>query len=126
MLQVVAETNAPVAAEEVRSEETPLRRGSPLPWLLLFFTVLVGLGIFVMARNRFAEQRQKVADALKADDEIHGRLKAAWSDLQEAEVKTQAAENKVKELELRVKELETQNQSMTDELDKYKKKPGKR
>jgi uncharacterized protein HemX len=116
----------PAASDEVRSEETPIRRGSPLPWLLLFFTLIVGLGIFVMARNRFAEQKQRVADALKADDDINDRLKKAVNEMLEAQQKQQAAELKVKELELRVKELEGQNESMTEDLEKLKKKPGKK
>lgn len=118
--------SSPAATEDVRSEETPLRRGSPLPWLLLFFVLVMGLGIFVMARNRFAEQKQRYADALKADDEINSRLKVAVNEMLEAQQKQQAAELKVKELEFRVKELEGQNDSMTEELERLKKKPGKK
>ncbi len=117
---------APAASEEVRSEETPLRRGSPLPWILLFFTLTVGFGIFLMAQKRLSEQKQKTAEALKADDEVNARLKAAVNEMLEATQKQQAAELKAKELELRVKELEGQNDSMTEELEKLKKKPGKK
>ncbi len=116
----------PATSEDVRSEETPIRRGSPLPWILLFFTLSVGLGIFLMAQKRLTEQRQKTAEALKADDEVNTRLKAAVNEMLDAQQKQQAAELKAKELELRVKELEGQNDSMTEELEKLRKKPGKK
>ena len=117
---------APASSDEVRSEETPLRRGSPLPWLLLFFVVAVGFGIFLMAQRRLTEQKQHTAEALKVDDEIHSRLKSAVGEMQDAQLKQQAAENKVKELEAKVKDLETQTQAMSDELDKLKKKGPKK
>jgi uncharacterized protein HemX len=97
-----------------------------LPWILLFFVLTVGLGIFWLAQKRLGEQKQKTAEALKADDEVNARLKAAVNEMLEANQKQQAAELKAKELELRVKELEGQNESMTEELEKLRKKPGKR
>ena len=42
----------PMVSEEIRSDVTPVRRGSPLPWLLLAVTVCVAAGIFAMARSR--------------------------------------------------------------------------
>ncbi len=118
--------NAPAASEEVRSEETPLKRGSPLPWLLLLVTVSVAVGVFWMARVRLGEEKLRTANALKANDEVHARLKIAVSDMEDANLKAQEAQNKTIELQNRVKELETQNQAMQDELDKLKKKPGKK
>jgi uncharacterized protein HemX len=117
---------APPSSDEMRSEETPMRRGSPLPWLLLFFVVVVGLGIFLLAQRRLADEKQHTANALKADDEIHSRLKGEVSDRLAAQQKQQEAENKVKELEMKLKDLEDKTQTMSDELDKLKKKGSKK
>ncbi len=118
--------SAPAASEEFRSEETPIRRGSPLPWLLLLVTVFVAVGIFWMARARLGEEKLRTANALKANDEVHARLKSAVGEMEDAQLKSQQAQNKTTELEAKVKDLESQNQALTDELDKLKKKGPKR
>ena len=44
-----------IRSEEVRSDFNPLKRGSPLPWLLLGITLLVGITMAFVARNRLRE-----------------------------------------------------------------------
>ncbi len=51
-------------------------RATPLPWLLLIVFITLTIAVLVVSRNRLEDERQKTAAALKANDEVHARLKA--------------------------------------------------
>ena len=85
-----------------------------------------GLGIFWMTRVRFAAEKLHTANALKANDEVHARLKAAVSDLTDAQLKADQLEGNTRALSKQIDELETQNKALLEELDKLKKKAPKK
>jgi len=109
--------------EDVRSDFNPIRQGSPLPWLLLGVTLIVGGTLAFAAHRSIIDERQRAARALQASDEVMGRLRSVVAEngrlLEEAEAsKVQKAE-----LENRAKGLEDQLKASADEIAKYKSNP---
>ncbi len=98
------------ASEHSFSEEiTAFRRWYPLPWLLLVIAVIGWIGTLWIARGRVEDERAKVAQALRASDEVASRLRQAEAD-------RSAMETKFKELETFAKSLEVKVQGLSDEL----------
>ncbi len=112
-----------VVNEEIRSDEVALpRRGSPLPWLLLAVTVAGGSGIFVMARVRLTEERVRTAAALKANDEVMGRLRSVASEYAKSQITMTELEARKGVLEKQVLELDEKSKSQAAELRDLRKK----
>jgi hypothetical protein len=84
--------------EEIRSDFNPIKRGSPLPWLLLGITLLVGVTMAVVSHSRLIEEKTRMARALQANDEIMVRLRGVIGEnqrlLEEAEA-TKARQNEL-------------------------------
>jgi septal ring factor EnvC (AmiA/AmiB activator) len=115
-----------MADEEIRSEVTPIRRGSPLPWLLLAVTLSVMVGIFAMARSRLNEERLRTANALKANDEVMGRLRAVTSDFAKSEITIAELETKRAMLERQINELAEKARSLSADLQEARRKGSKK
>lgn len=109
--------------EESRSDELELpRRGSPLPWLLLAVTLLVAVGIFAMARARLNDERLRTASALKANDEVMGRLRNLASEYAKSQLNVTELETKRELLERQLGELDLKGKALGAELQELKKK----
>ena len=108
--------------EEIHSDVTPIRRGSPLPWLLLGVTVCVTIGIFLMATRRLNDEKLRTAAALKANDEVMGRLRAAASEFAKSEITVGELETKKAMLEHQVGQLEEKARVLATELQELKDK----
>ncbi len=112
--------------EESRSEELVFpRRGSPLPWLLLVVTLCVAVGIFAMARGRINDERLRTASALKANDEVMGRLRNVASEYAKSQITLTELETRKETLERQVRELDEKNRALTTELQEQQKKKKK-
>ena len=109
--------------EEVRSDFNPLRRGSPLPWLLLGITIIVGGTMAVVSHSRIVEEKAKTARALQANDEVMGRLRGVVAENGRLLEEADAAKVQRSELENRAKGLEEQLKASADEIAKYKSNP---
>ena len=107
--------------EEVRSESTMLpRRANPLPWLLLAVSIALTIGVLVLGRTRLGEERQRTAQALKANDDVEARLREVQKAL-DALKENQAGTEVVKaELDKRAVVLELTVQKLQAELDETK------
>jgi septal ring factor EnvC (AmiA/AmiB activator) len=106
--------------QRVNTGEIPLRQTSPLPWLLLAITLLTGAGIFAMARTRLSDEKQRAANALKANDEVMQRLRAANAELEKVRADLASMETRRAEVEKHVVELEVQKQNLEAELEEAK------
>jgi hypothetical protein len=116
--------NEPMSVEEeVRSDFNPLRRGSPLPWLLLGITIIVGGTMAVVSHSRIVEEKGKTARALQANDEVMGRLRGVVAENGRLIEEADAAKVQRGELENRAKGLEEQLKASADEIAKYKSNP---
>ena len=103
--------------EEITSDETTIRpRTSPLPWLLLGVTICVAIGIFSMARARLGDEKLRTANALKANDEVMARLRAATNETAKSEITVAELETKRAMLERQLIELEEKNKAQAAEL----------
>lgn len=112
--------------EETRSDAIELpRRGSPLPWLLLAVTLLVGVGIFAMARSRLNDERLRTASALKANDEVMGRLRNVASEYAKSQITVTELETRKEILERQLAELEEKTKALGVELQELKGKKKK-
>ncbi|MBS1150872.1 MAG: hypothetical protein H6Q89_2570 [Myxococcaceae bacterium] len=108
--------------EESHSDEIGIpRRGSPLPWMLLAVTLIIAVGIFAMARGRLNDERLRTANALKANDEVMGRLRTAASEYAKSQISVTELEAKQQALEKQVKELDEKSKALGTELDELKK-----
>ena len=111
--------------EEIQSESTTIpRRGSPLPWLLLGVTICVAIGIFSMATRRLGDERLRTAAALKANDEVMGRLRTAASEFAKSELTVTELETKKAILERQVGDLEEKSRTLATELQELRDKTG--
>ncbi len=106
---------APV--EETRSGETPIPRGSPLPWLLLVLTLMVAVAIFSMARTRLAEEKLRTANALKANDEVLGRLRNVVNEQQRVSAEVSKLTAAQEQLQAKLKTSESALGTCTAELE---------
>lgn len=107
--------------EEIRSDEIQLpRRGSPLPWLLLAVTLSVAVGIFAMARSRLDDERLRTASALKANDEVMGRLRSVASEYARSQLTVTELEARKEGLERQLGELEEKHRALGVELQELK------
>ena len=114
---------APVDAmsEEIRSEEVTIpRRGTPLPWLLLAVTLSVAVGIFAMARAGLNDERMRTANALKANDEVMGRLRTAASEYAKSQITVTELETRKEMLERQVADLDEKQKALAAELEALK------
>lgn len=112
--------------EEITSDETPIRRVSPLPWLLLAVTVCVAIGIISMATRRLNDERLRTAAALKANDEVMGRLRTAASEFARSELTVTELETKRAILEKEVADLDEKSKALATELQELKDKTTKK
>ncbi len=98
--------------EEVRSESTTLpRRANPLPGMLLVLSIALTIGVPVLGRARLGDERQRTAQALKANDDVEARLRK----------EAQASSDDVKaELDKRAVVLELAVQKLQAEIDETK------
>lgn len=113
-------------SEEIRSDEVPIpRRGTPLPWLLLAVTLCVAVGIFAMARARLNDERMRTANALKANDEVMGRLRTAASEYAKSQITVTELETRKEMLERQVSELDEKQKALAAELEALKTKKKK-
>lgn len=110
--------------EEVRSDFNPLKRGSPLPWLLLGITLLVGVTMAVVSHSRLVDEKTRTARALQANDEVMGRLRGVVAENQRLLEEQEAFARQKGEFEAREKSLEAQLAASADEIARYKSKPG--
>lgn len=109
--------------EEVHSDVTELpRRGSPLPWLLLAVTLIVAIGIFAMARARLNDERLRTATALKANDEVMGRLRNVANEYAKSQLSVTELETRKEMLERQVRELDEKTKALGAEVQELKKK----
>ena len=112
--------------EETTSGETQVRRVTPLPWLLLAVTVCVAIAIFLMASRRLSDERLRTAAALKANDEVMGRLRTAASEFARSELSVAELETKKAMLERQLSDLEERNKAVSGELQELKDKSAKK
>ena len=113
--------------DESQSEETNLKpRVTPLPWLLLGVTLCVMIGIFAMARARLNEEKLRTASALKANDEVMGRLRAATSEYAKSLITVTELEMRNEMLDKRASDLDEKAKALADELQELKAKKGRR
>ncbi len=121
---------AAMASEEVSTGNTGEiqlpRRASPLPWLLLGVTVVVAIGIFSMATRRVNDEKLRTAAALKANDEVMGRLRTAASEYAKSELTVTELETKKAMLEKQVNDLDEKARALATEVQELKDKGKKR
>jgi hypothetical protein len=116
--------NEPMSVEEeVRSDFNPMRRGSPLPWLLLGITIVVGGTMAFISHQRIVEEKGKTARALQANDEVMGRLRGVVAENARLLEEADSAKVQRGELENHTKGLEEQLKASADEIAKYKSNP---
>ena len=109
--------------EESHSDEIDLpRRGSPLPWLLLVVTLIVAVGIFAMARGRLNDERLRTATALKANDEVMGRLRNVANEYAKSQISVTELETRKELLERQLTDLEEKTKALSAEVELLKKK----
>jgi len=109
--------------EEVRSDFNPIKRGSPLPWLLLGITVMVGATMAVASHRSIVDEKGRTARALQENDNVMGRLRSTVAENGRLLEEAQAAKLQRGELEMRAKGLEDQLKASADEIAKYKSNP---
>jgi hypothetical protein len=110
-------------SEEIRSVENPMKRGSPLPWLLLGITIAVGVTMAIVSHSRIIDEKQRTARALQENDAVMARLRGVVAENQRLLDEAEAAKAKRTEVEQREKSLEDQLKSSADELAKFKSNP---
>ncbi len=111
-----------MVTEETHSDVIELpRRGSPLPWLLLAVTLMVAVGIFAMARSRLTDEKLRTAAALKANDEVMGRLRNAANEVAKAQITITELEARRDLLTKQVGELDEKGKAASAELAELKK-----
>jgi hypothetical protein len=108
--------------EESRSELNPLKRGSPLPWLLLGITLAVGVTMAIISHQRLVDEKTRTARALQANDEVMGRLRSVVAENQRLREDTDAWKAKQADLEAREKSMEDQLKTSADEIARCKSK----
>jgi hypothetical protein len=107
--------------DDVRSEtiDVPLggrpARASPLPWMLLTVSIALTIGVLVLGRGRIEDERVRTANALKANDELHARLKALEAEPRESG-ETEAT------LKKQILGLELEKRRLQDELARPRRK----
>jgi hypothetical protein len=122
------ETHMASPWEEVRREslEMPVvgyRHGqSPLPWLLLAVSITLTITVLVVGRNRLAEAQERTWASLKANDDLHQKLKASEEDLEKAKEACTTGAEAQGEVARKIVQLELQNRRLQDELARVKKK----
>lgn len=109
--------------DEVRSDFNPIKTGSPLPWLLLGITLLVGVTMAVVSHSRLVDEKARTARALQANDEVMGRLRGVVSENQRLLDEADTFAKQKSDLEQRQKSLEDQLKSSADEIARYKSNP---
>ena len=109
--------------EEVRSDFNPIKRGSPLPWLLLGITLVVGVTMAFVSHSRLVEEKTRTARALQASDEVMGRLHGVVSENQRLLEEAEAWQRQKGEAAAREKDLEDQLKAAADEIARYKSNP---
>ena len=97
-----------------------------VPWLLLGVTVCVAIGIFSMATRRLNDERLRTAAALKANDEVMGRLRTAASEYAKSELTVTELETRKALLERQVSDLDEKSRALATELQELKDKTGKK
>lgn len=108
--------------EEIRTGETAIRSGSPLPWLLLF-VLAVGWGAtFWLARGRLADEHLRNANALKANDELKARFEKLRSERDDFQKDVATLDDKRAALEVKRDEFKAQLQTCTEDLEQAKAK----
>ena len=112
--------------EEIRSDFNPIKRGSPLPWLLLGITLLVGVTMAVISRERLVDEKTRTARALQANDEVMGRLRGVVAENQRLHEEAEAWKARQADLEAHEKSLAEQLNASGDEIARCKSKPGRR
>jgi hypothetical protein len=72
--------------DEVRSEAQEAtaqgRRPRPLPWVLLAVALGALVAVLVVGRGKLAEERERTAAALQADDELVERIHALEAEVE--------------------------------------------
>lgn len=109
--------------EDIRSDFNPIKRGSPLPWLLLGITLIVGVTMAIISRQRLVDEKTRTARALQANDEVMSRLRGVVAENQRLIEETEAAKAQKAETDQRSKSLEDQLKSSADEIAKFKSNP---
>lgn len=109
--------------EEIRSDFNPVKTGSPLPWLLLGITLIVGVTMAIVSHARLVDEKVKTARALQANDEVIGRLKGVVAENTRLLEQSDAFTRQKQELEARQKSMEDQLKASADEIAKYKSNP---
>jgi hypothetical protein len=110
-------------SEEIRSDVNPLKRGSPLPWLLLVITIAVGATMAIVSHSRIIDEKMRTARALQENDGVMTRLRTVVAENARLLEEAEAAKTKRTELEQREKSLEDQLKASADELAKFKSNP---
>jgi uncharacterized membrane-anchored protein YhcB (DUF1043 family) len=111
------------AEDEVRSDFNPIKSGSPLPWLLLGITLLVGVTMAIISHQRLVDEKSRTARALQANDEVMGRLRAVVAENQRLIDEQQDFQKQKVELDQRQKSMEDQLKASADEIARYKSNP---
>ena len=106
--------------EEVHSDLNPMKRGSPLPWLLLGITLVVGVTMAWTSHARIVDEKQRTARALQANDEVVARLRGVVAENQRL---TESLDAQRSEADTQKKSLEEQLKASTEELAKYRANP---
>ena len=109
--------------DEVRSDFNPIKTGSPLPWLLLGITLLVGVTMAIVSHSRLVDEKSRTARALQANDEVMGRLRGVVAENQRLREEAEDFESRKRDLEARQKSLEDQLKASADEIARYKSNP---
>lgn len=109
--------------EEARSDFHPIKTGSPLPWLLLGITLVVGVTMAIVSHARLTEEKGRTARALQANDEVMGRLRGVVAENQRLLEESEAFTKQKGELDQRQKSMEEQLKLSADEIAKYKSNP---
>lgn len=113
--------------EEVRRESLEMPavgrapRPSPLPWMLLAVALAMLAGVLALGRSRLEDERLRTATALKANDEVKAKLKAALNELEGARDTATQTDVSSAELSKKVVTLELQNRRLQEELAHAKK-----
>ena len=113
--------------EQVRRESIEMptvgapRRPSPLPWMLLAVTIAMMVGVLVLGRSRLEDERLRTATALKANDEVKAKLKAATNEIETAKSECTQADATSGALNKKLVTLELQNRRLQEELTRAKK-----
>jgi hypothetical protein len=103
--------------EEVKSGAYPVPRpASPLPWLLLCVSLTLTVSVLTLSKRRLDGEAQRTATALKANDEVQAKLRAALAEVEKLKEASGQTEASTGDLSAKIVTLKLQLRAQEEEL----------